>query len=795
SWCHGSNNNPCHFVYFCIEDGENLRTAEAPYQAAIFSPDNGPNQKPNCSGALISSYTVITSAACVRNLPIRVTLGATNISKEEPTQLSYILNGDRILIPEDRQEIAIIKLTERIRFNKFVSPIPISDLKENLTHQLAHVTSWGSEGGILREASPRITPNYECVSYRDGLFENDKICTDLVACTGDYGAPLIWMDPKTRKKLLIGLVSSFNPSCIGKATEYIKLDLFLDWIKKSMEETEKELRRRNLRRSPAVMQNSIGEYEETSKESNPVKNRGKIRRVSRSPDEGETKNTVQHSEADDKQSPPEEHEKEDGAMRKGIFKYILTKIPGKVTKFAYDVINNRSRERYPKTHRSDRLEKGGGRIMEIISSLLRLINERSDDHAAYGDSFKKSNIERLISVLMNIIHGSSRSQTDRHEENMILLTLDYIDEPFDTNIDISRHRPKNESKTKRVIAEEILPFLQFIERKQYFSGDEDSSPALYETRNKSKITKLLSLLLQLTNRLNEDNGKNGPVIKELSRLVVELFHESSGGTSEKNQMKPGSIKRLLLLLLQLIRKPNGDGSNSENSPDRDDARNLAPLITQIITEVTGRSQTNQPNIDELLSLLLQLINQPPREFPEYDGNTPSKGYGPENIVDPTKDMNHSEEDGFDRILFMLSKFLEHPSPPDENIPEPGSPDESLSMLLKLSEQVPENTPGIARRKLPRIRDIFKKFSSLLLQIFRQPSGDGANDRPELGGIGKFIQLLLHFFKKSRQSTPVYNPNDKGEYPKNLHNQDTGLIISSFELLNELSEQTEPYEMA
>ncbi|KAG5893018.1 hypothetical protein JTB14_037211 [Gonioctena quinquepunctata] len=103
------------------------------------------------------------------------------------------------------------------------------------THQLSHVTSWGAEGGTLLKATTRIRQNDECLNHHDGLVLQDfKICTDPVACVGDYGAPLIFMDPKSRKDFLIGLVSSFDPSCGGMTTIYTKLDLSYDWLKDTL---------------------------------------------------------------------------------------------------------------------------------------------------------------------------------------------------------------------------------------------------------------------------------------------------------------------------------------------------------------------------------------------------------------------------------------------------------------------------------------------------------------------------------------------------------------------------------
>ncbi|KAG5893021.1 hypothetical protein JTB14_037214 [Gonioctena quinquepunctata] len=108
-------------------DGERLERGEAPYQAAIFSTDNETNPYPTCTGALVSRNIVITTALCVRNLPIRLILGATNISQDEPSQLSFIVNKDQITIPPESHGVAFIKLPYKVRFNEFIESIEIRD--------------------------------------------------------------------------------------------------------------------------------------------------------------------------------------------------------------------------------------------------------------------------------------------------------------------------------------------------------------------------------------------------------------------------------------------------------------------------------------------------------------------------------------------------------------------------------------------------------------------------------------------------------------------------------------------
>ncbi|KAG5893023.1 hypothetical protein JTB14_037216 [Gonioctena quinquepunctata] len=245
---------------------EHLMPANAPYQAAIFAPYTGPNQKPNCAGALISPFAVLTTTACVRDLPLRLVLGASNISEKEPQTVNHILNGDKISISRITPEIAIIKLPEPVRFNRFIERIRILDTRdETLTHELAHVSSWGDEAGVLKQASAQIRPNNKCLGYHDGfLLENSKICTDPVVCTGDNGAPLVWMNPKTREKLLVGLVSSFAPSCSGETNIYSKLNTSLSWIMAQLQEAREEYNRKYFHSDQSMEYLKAGELQDRS---------------------------------------------------------------------------------------------------------------------------------------------------------------------------------------------------------------------------------------------------------------------------------------------------------------------------------------------------------------------------------------------------------------------------------------------------------------------------------------------------------------------------------------------------
>ncbi|KAG5893025.1 hypothetical protein JTB14_037218 [Gonioctena quinquepunctata] len=250
-------------------------------------------------------------------------------------------------------------------------------------------------------------------------------------------------------------------------------------------------------------------------------------------------------------------------------------------------------------------------------------------------------------------------------------------------------------------------------------------------------------------------------------------HFTDDVTEDVDEYVPGGIGKLFLLLQQII---NG------------------------LSETTNAiAEDDQDGFGNILTLLLQMFDKPPRPIipEEITPSQIAERQRPGNPGNPTADENHSDEDAFNRILPLLSQLFDRtpwstPEFPETVVyPGPGSPENSLSILVHLLDHLPENMSDTTGGKPHRLRDIIEKSLPSLLQIFRQPTGDGGIDRPELGGIEKLIRLILHFFKNFSQTTPVYNPNYNSEYPRIIHYQGGDVIISLFELLNELSEQNEP----
>ncbi|CAH1156136.1 unnamed protein product [Phaedon cochleariae] len=203
---------------------------KVPYQVAIFSPAN--NAIPNCNGALISEVWVVTSKKCIREMPVRLVLGATNIQEKEDHQVEIIIRSmEQMFSPQRPVDVTMVRLLQPVGVNSYIRPIKVG--KAGSHHEVI-VTSWGDHGGHLKESFTGIKSSYRC--YAKGTVLNRRkpsryeICTFGTACRGDHGAPLVFRDDSDKIKL-VGILTSYEPNCRSFSDFYTRLMPLHNWFR------------------------------------------------------------------------------------------------------------------------------------------------------------------------------------------------------------------------------------------------------------------------------------------------------------------------------------------------------------------------------------------------------------------------------------------------------------------------------------------------------------------------------------------------------------------------------------
>jgi len=200
-----------------------------------------------CGSALISEEWAITAAHCVESGgSYSILLGSHNInSGSEPNRLeakvsSYIMHEDYDF-PHD--DIAVLKLAEKVEFNDYIRPICLPNKKEQsnpLYGENVTAIGWGqADNGNgqsgLRQVGLYTLREDQQVQYCDDNYPS-VLCIDtqrgtVGVCFGDSGSPLLHQRANGQY-VTVGAASFVtDSSCQGSTPSgYSRVNANLDWI-------------------------------------------------------------------------------------------------------------------------------------------------------------------------------------------------------------------------------------------------------------------------------------------------------------------------------------------------------------------------------------------------------------------------------------------------------------------------------------------------------------------------------------------------------------------------------------
>ncbi|XP_040217142.1 complement C1s subcomponent isoform X2 [Rana temporaria] len=216
-------------------------------------------------GSLISDQWVLTAAHVVQdhNLPrilagdVMHRKGVELVAKKVIIHPSWIRGNNEARRNYDN-DIALVQLSQRIEMGPCICPVC---LPENMTasspdiDEVGYVAGWGKPNDDFRRLKTA-TLQYAPVSVRktedcknsvvtDQVFTENMICAGgggKDSCQGDSGGPLMFRyvsEEVEDERLYLGGIVSWGLEC-GKFGMYSRVRNYLEWIKETIKETERE---------------------------------------------------------------------------------------------------------------------------------------------------------------------------------------------------------------------------------------------------------------------------------------------------------------------------------------------------------------------------------------------------------------------------------------------------------------------------------------------------------------------------------------------------------------------------
>ncbi|KAK7070345.1 Tryptase gamma [Halocaridina rubra] len=239
-----------------ITFGQVAGNQEFPWQVAMTV-----RGKFHCGGSLISDSHVLTAAHCV--LPfenslslIHLSLGDWDLKKTNDGSSIHAKVSSAVIHPEFsyqtlQNDIAILKLTQKVTFTDRIRPICLPNSEFDLKEEEVIVTGWGkNEASKLQSKlhllTAKVVSTHQCdrrwstQGASKGFIVNSMMCMDATngdSCNGDSGGPSVYEHPSgSGNYVQVGIVSFGSSSCNEPDLPgvYTKVSYYQKWISKKL---------------------------------------------------------------------------------------------------------------------------------------------------------------------------------------------------------------------------------------------------------------------------------------------------------------------------------------------------------------------------------------------------------------------------------------------------------------------------------------------------------------------------------------------------------------------------------